>query len=141
MLTLVGSTVLSERIVTETHRDAAAAELGRIGDVARVVVGVRRTDTAGNASGTRSAQLPGKDIVLHSHLGRGDMVQLIVFYLLAAPAVGLAYGSFHRRGNLVRIHNHQAVHIAPGPSRSLGQSPFGTEETLLVSIQDSHQRH
>ena len=49
MVTLVGGAILPERIVTKPNGDAAAAQVGRIGDVARVVVGVRRTDTARNA--------------------------------------------------------------------------------------------
>ena len=63
----------------------------------------------------------------------------VVFQLLFAAAVGLVDGQLHAFRNFVGIHDDHAVNIAGGTSGSLRQRTVGTEESLLVRIQNSNK--
>ncbi len=66
---------------------------------------------------------------------------LIIIQLFPAPAFGFVKGPLHGTGDLVCIHDHFSIQVPGCPSRCLGQGPFRPEESLLVRIQDGHQRN
>ena len=66
---------------------------------------------------------------------------LVIAYLLRASAQGLVYGQLHRGRDGVGIHDYLTVHVSCGSSSGLRQTPVITQESLLVGIEDSHQRH
>ena len=66
---------------------------------------------------------------------------LVVGYLLGAAALGLTYGLFHGRGDVVCVHDNQAVDVACCAAGGLREGTPRAEEAFLVCIQDGHQRH
>ena len=66
---------------------------------------------------------------------------LVVAYLLLPSAQRLVDGQLHRGGDSVRIHNHLAVHVSCRTARGLRQTAVTAQESLLVSIEDGHERH
>ena len=56
-------------------------------------------------------------------------------------SVGLVDGALHAARDGVAVEDGLAVDIAGGATDGLYQGAVGTEETLLVGIEDSHQRH
>ena len=62
-------------------------------------------------------------------------MELVVLHLLAATSVGFPDGLFHRRGDLVCIHYHQAVHV---PGRATCRAC--AQETFLVGVEYGDKR-
>ena len=64
---------------------------------------------------------------------------LVVPLLYLAPSVGLLNRHSHGVRHLVRIHDNMAFAVAGSTSNGLNQGCLRTQESLLISIQDSHQ--
>ncbi len=64
----------------------------------------------------------------------------VVLHLDAPPAIGLLDGPPHGLGDVVGIHDHLAIHVAGRPADGLDEGRLAPQETLLVGIQDGHQR-
>ena len=75
------------------------------------------------------------------HRLRHDSVFLVVLLLNRAAAIGFVYSPLHRISDGIRVENHLAVHVSCRTTGSLYERPFGSEETFLVGVQNSHQRH
>ncbi len=74
--------------------------------------------------------------------GRGvDPVLGVVGDLDVAPAVGLVDRQRHRVRDGVRVHVHLAGHVARRAADGLDQRRPGTQEALLVRVEDAHERH
>jgi hypothetical protein len=67
-------------------------------------------------------------------------VLLVVGHLDRAPAVGLLDRPLHRRRLLVGVHDHAALDVAGGAADRLDQRGRAAEESLLVGVDDRHQR-
>ena len=142
-LVVVGRAGGALGVVAEADGDVAASELARGGDIGRVVVGIGGADAAGGAvaedgigllavfghdkAADVGRVLLGGDQFLHQDVGAGrdlrrrDAVELVVFHLFAAPAVGLVDGFLHGAGDRVGVHDDEAVEVAGGASGGLHQ--------------------
>ncbi len=65
----------------------------------------------------------------------------VVRHLFDAAALGLIHRALHRVGDPVGIQNRRAVQVARGAAYGLDQRAFGTQEALLVRVENRHQRH
>ena len=61
--------------------------------------------------------------------------------LFGSSVIGRIDGSLHGISNLVGIHQHPAIQVSCSTPGSLGQRALRPEETLLVGVQDGHQRY
>ena len=68
-------------------------------------------------------------------------MQLVVFHLFGTPAIGLAYGLLHGIGDDVGVHYDEAVDVAGRAPGCLRKGAPGTQEALLVGVEDGHQRY
>ena len=123
--------------MAEAHGDGALAEVGRIGNIDGVVVGVGGAEASGGTSGEAGCQ----HILAYAHLLRSDMVLFVVFYLLGPAALGLTYGLLHGPGHGIGVHDHQTVDVAGSAPGGLGEGAACPEEALLVCVQYGHERH
>ena len=64
---------------------------------------------------------------------------LVVRHLDAPPTVRLANGPPHRIGDGVGVHDDGAVDVARRPTDGLDEGLLGSQEALLVGVQDGHQ--
>jgi hypothetical protein len=64
----------------------------------------------------------------------------IVLLLNPSPPICLQNGLIHGRRHFIPIENHLSVHIPGSPAKSLDERLFGSEETLLVGIEDRDER-
>ena len=53
--------------------------------------------------------------------------------------LGIFYGAGHRIGDVVRVHDYHAIHVASGSPDRLNQCSIRSQEPLFVGIQDSHK--
>ena len=123
----------SERIVAKSHADRTIAQIGRIRNVARIVVRIGRTHPA--------AKLSGQDVMLYLHALRSNVIEFVVFDLLLASTISLANGGSHRIGDLVGIHYDQSVHVSGSTACRLGQGTSRPQEALLIGIENGYERH
>ncbi len=72
---------------------------------------------------------------------RGDPVLPIVLLLELPAAFRLLDRPLHRLGDAVRVQDHLAAQIARRPPAGLDQRALASKETLLVGVQDPHERH
>ena len=61
--------------------------------------------------------------------------------LTVATTLGLINGFTHRISDLVAVQNRGAVDMSRRAPDGLNQRPLGAQKTLLVCIQNRHQRH
>ena len=73
--------------------------------------------------------------------GRRDAVLLVVGVLNGAAALGFRYGLGHRIGEVVGVEQCLALDVAGGAADRLNQGALGPQKTLLIGIEDRHQRH
>ncbi len=71
---------------------------------------------------------------------RGDAVHGVVVLLDLAAASGLLDGGLHRSGHGVGVEDGPAGDVAGGPAEGLDESRRGPQETLLVGVEDGHER-
>ena len=88
--------------MSESYADRTAAEVCRIRNICRVIIGIRSADLSCycvlqtriallfNGSGILK-----QDILLDCNLRWRNAVQLVVFHLFAATAVCFVYGALH----------------------------------------------
>ena len=83
-----------------------------------------------------------EDVVdLRTDALRRDPVLLVVAPLqLPAPPGDVETGP-DRGGFLIGVHDHLSRDVAGGPAARLDEGALGAEETLLVGVQDRHERH
>ncbi len=132
-----GRTGTPDGIVPEPDAYGSPSQVGRIGDVVRVVIGVGGADSAGSASGKFRRQF----IVMHFYLPWCYPMQLVVFDLPAPAPFGFPDSFVHRLADIVGIHYYQAVYVSGGPACGLGQRPCSTQETFLVGIENGNERY
>ena len=65
----------------------------------------------------------------------------VVFLLQLAPLPRDRDGSLHRIGLVLGVHQDLAAHVARGAANGLNERALGAQETLLVGVEDGHQRH
>src|SRR3712207_8422965 len=65
---------------------------------------------------------------------------VVVLHLNHAAACRLVDGALHAVGNSVGIHDHLAVHVAGSTACRLRQTAVRAQESLLVGIEDGHER-
>jgi hypothetical protein len=65
----------------------------------------------------------------------------VVGVLDGAATLSFRDGLDHRIGEVVGIKKGFALDVAGGAADRLNQGALGPQETLLVSIEDRHQRH
>ena len=96
-------------------------------------VDLRRVDAARQQRALSRAallRLPRQHFVLH-----------VVAHLLLAAAVALLDGVAHRVGAGVGVEDHVALRVARGASGDLRERPDVAQESLLVGVEDRHERH
>jgi len=76
----------------------------------------------------------------------GDADRVIPRFVLnstcfRAPAVGLLDCAPHRIGKAIGVEDRPAVQMAGGAAYGLDERALRAQETLLVGVEDSHQRH
>jgi len=114
-------------------------EAGRFGfDVG---TGSRRTVGRGVARGGGSGGRERVEVEGLADLAGRDAVLLVVADLLLAAAAGLLDGEAHALGDVVGIHDDEAVDVAGGTSGGLRERAVGAEEAFLVGVEDGHEGH
>ena len=68
-------------------------------------------------------------------------MRLVEGDLLVATALGFANGSLHGASHIVGIKNGAPVEVTGRAADGLDQRALGTQEALLVGVEDRHQRH
>ena len=120
-----------------------ADELLGLAGVAHLIGTARLGDLllpAAAATGTRHGALHDVGHRLADGPGR-DAVTLVVGDLLRPAPLGLVDGAPHGTGDLVGIEDHLAVRVARGAADGLDERAVGTQEALLVGVEDGDQRH
>ena len=69
-----------------------------------------------------------------------DAVGLVIGVLKRAAAFCFVDGRAHGGGDLVGIHDDQALRVSGSTADGLNQRGLGPEEALLVRVQNGHQR-
>ena len=73
------------------------------------------------------------------YLGGGDVVLVIVLYLLSSAAVGLVDGLLHGCGYAVGIEYGAAVDVAGGSAYGLGEAAVAAEKAFFVGIENGYE--
>ena len=68
-------------------------------------------------------------------------MSLVVLNLLGPATQGLVNGQLHGSGDGVGIHDDLAVYVSCCTARRLRQTAVVAQESLLVSIEDGHERY
>ena len=71
---------------------------------------------------------------------RRDAVLPVVRRLNFPPSLRLTDCPLHRSGHLIRVHDDHSVHVSCRPPAGLNEGALGAEESLLVGVEDGHQR-
>jgi len=68
-------------------------------------------------------------------------VLVVIGHLDFAASVRLVNGLPHRVRHMIGVHHHLAADVPRSPPDRLNERVAGAEESLLVCIQDRHERH
>src|SRR5688572_23104462 len=72
---------------------------------------------------------------------RRNSVFLIVREMLLPAIVHRVLGPLDRIRNTIGVENHASLLMPRSPSRGLDQRSLAAQESLLVRVEDRHERH